>query len=62
MKEKKKSGTYETCSFCKGTGKVRTIKTIRKKCADCQDHNHGCFGSGRKDGLGNPECCICEEC
>ena len=44
--------TYIKCSHCKGTGKVRKTKDVRIKCKDCQDFNHGCFGSGSRSGLG----------
>ena len=26
------------------------------RCKDCQDHGHGCFGSGKKNGLGYSHC------
>ena len=48
----------KTCVFCKGTGKVTAMKETRKKCKDCDDRGHSCFGSGFASGLGyepNPD-------
>ena len=44
------------CTHCNGTGKVPKLKRIRLKCKDCNDLNHGCFGSGKKSGLGYDHC------
>ncbi len=56
-----KRKVHEPCTFCNGTGKQVKRKEIRIRCDECQDHNHGCFGSGRADGLGNKECTRSEE-
>ena len=28
----------------------------RMRCDECQDHHHGCFGSGKDNGLGHSHC------
>jgi len=47
---------YEICPVCKGKGKLVKKKKVRTKCSECSDHGHGCFGSGRSDGLGYTHC------
>lgn len=58
--EKPETITYIPCSHCNGTGKVRKVKTRRKKCSECQDHGHGCFGTGKK--LGYEWCLVYIKC
>lgn len=46
----------EKCPFCDGIGRIPIVKKIRVRCKDCQDYNHGCFGSGNKGGWGYEFC------
>lgn len=48
--DQKPTVTMVKCTHCNGTGKVRKVKTRRKMCSECGDHNHGCFGTGKKYG------------
>lgn len=50
------------CPHCKGSGKIQKIKTRRKKCEECGDYGHGCFGGGNKNGLGHSFCLIYTPC
>ena len=54
--EVKETYVHETCGFCNGSGKVIKYKKVKKKCKDCSDRGHGCFGSARKDGYGHSWC------
>ena len=60
MNKETREIVYQKCPTCSGTGKVPKTKYIRKRCCECQDHNHGCYGSGLDSGLGN-EWCVTSE-